>query len=125
MKRGVMVLFHSARTMSMLLLLAAAGLCIVSYGSEYTIWRGTRRTAQSISVSRGEMSFDVVWDNYYRWHDSTRDGWGLEKRPSSDLIRHINRSYPSAHPPVWGFFYGQGTMSGARVAQLVLPTSFV
>jgi len=125
MKRAGRMLFRSAAAMSLLLLVVAAGMWAGSYRSEYFVGHGTRRTAQWVSVSRGEMSLDLVWDNTYPWHNPDDEGWTWGKNPAGDLLRHVNRDYLFAHPPVAGFFFARGTMSGARIAKLRVPMYFV
>jgi hypothetical protein len=122
MKRIVRILLHGAAAVSLLLFIGAVALWMMSYRSEYDLYRTVDRGRQQIGVSRGEVYLLSAWQGDDS--ASARYGpseWKLGEGPASDeFYAEVARHSPNERP-VAGFFFGRSEANGLRQTELLIP----
>jgi hypothetical protein len=106
MKRAALICFHLAAGVSLLLCVAAVGVCRCTHRSMLQVCRQSGLAICYLGVYRGEL--EVSWQQTLSDPGYTKGFYGWEWVPQidgpMDLLPAVTTFFPDAHPPVAGFF---------------------
>ncbi|MDB5323327.1 MAG: hypothetical protein JWN40_4958 [Phycisphaerales bacterium] len=126
MRRLIVILFHAAAVVSLLLFVGAVGAWMGSYTWEFEVWRETTPDYQGIKISLGEMEVELGQTTGH--FASTRPDpaeWHWGTRLPRGFARELARDFAGSHAPVAGFFVGRASGNMFSYTVIVFPMPFV
>jgi hypothetical protein len=119
-RRTALILFDIVASLSLLLCALAAALSVQSYFVGRKIGYDDQWGWRSIAVARGELCIHIV--HTFAAPPPLEKGWFAEDAPTLDPYASAAWYFPTARPPVAGFFFGHRAVLGtATLVLLPMP----